>query len=89
MALVAVVASASSCGSKSRPEPAVLNTAGLDAGEPSAGRLLGDSSFGGGVACPMETQFVYVVTTEDDLYRFDPPSLQFALVGHLSCSHCP
>jgi hypothetical protein len=36
-------------------------------------------------ACSEPTQFVYVVTTTSDLYRFWPPTLSFELVGHLDC----
>jgi hypothetical protein len=35
--------------------------------------------------CDPEDLFVYVVTEEESLYRFDPPSAQFTLVGPLAC----
>lgn len=38
-----------------------------------------------GTACAEPTQFVYVVTTHSNLYRFWPPTLSFELVGHLDC----
>jgi predicted small lipoprotein YifL len=30
--------------------------------------------------------FIYVISLEDDLYRFYPPDLSFAKIGHISCS---
>ncbi len=38
-----------------------------------------------GTACAEPTQFVYVVSTSSNLYRFWPPTLSFELVGHLDC----
>lgn len=35
--------------------------------------------------CAEPTQFVYVVTTSANLYRFWPPTLSFEHVGHLDC----
>jgi hypothetical protein len=42
---------------------------------------------GGGSAtsCATETQFVYTLTADNSLYRFDPPSLTFTLIGVLDC----
>jgi hypothetical protein len=35
--------------------------------------------------CPQETQFVYTVTGDNLLYKFDPPTLEFIQIGKLKC----
>jgi hypothetical protein len=63
-------------------------TGGEDAGMDSSGPVLnaGDGATGPTTtSCPMETQFVYVVTADNSLYRFNPPTLAFTLVGVLQC----
>lgn len=50
-----------------------------------------DGGFGGGQGggspgCAAETQFVYTLTSANELYRFDPPTLDFTLVGVLDCT---
>lgn len=45
----------------------------------------GGEPWDGSVSCAEPTQFVYVVTTTSDIYRFWPPTLSFEHVGHLDC----
>jgi hypothetical protein len=35
--------------------------------------------------CPVETQYVYVVTADNGLYQFNPQNLSFKVVGTLNC----
>jgi hypothetical protein len=45
----------------------------------------GGQGQGGGSGCAAETQFVYTLTAANELYRFNPPTLDFTLVGVLDC----
>ncbi|APR88011.1 hypothetical protein A7982_13360 [Minicystis rosea] len=66
------------------------STSGTGAGD-STGVGIFDAGFGGqgqgGAApgCAAETQFVYTLTSDNELYRFNPPTLEFTLVGTLDC----
>lgn len=58
----------------------------------STGVGIFDAGFGGGQGqggsapgCAAEAQFVYTLTAANELYRFDPPTLEFTLVGVLDC----
>jgi hypothetical protein len=58
---------------------------GSDAG-PGMGFGMGDAQSGTpSTSCPMETQYVYVVTADNSLYRFNPQMLTFTLIGVLDC----
>jgi hypothetical protein len=46
----------------------------------------GQGEGGGTPGCAAETQFVYTLTALNELYRFDPPTLTFTLVGVLDCT---
>jgi hypothetical protein len=57
----------------------------------SSGDAASPGSFGDGGAkvsgdCPEETKLVYVVSLQDDLYSFDPPSLTFRKIGRIACA---
>ncbi len=58
-------------------------------GDSGAGGSGGAGFFGvgGGAApgCATATQFVYTLTAANELYRFDPPTLTFTLIGTLDC----
>jgi hypothetical protein len=63
-------------------------TAGDDAGMDTGGSTFGPGDGATGpttMSCPVETQFVYVVTADNSLYRFDPKALAFKLIGVLQC----
>jgi hypothetical protein len=46
----------------------------------------GPTGAGGGLTnCATETQFVYTLTAEEELYRFDPPTLTFTDIGPVNC----
>jgi hypothetical protein len=54
------------------------------------GGLGGDGSLGNGKGsgdpgCPAQTQFIYVVTADETLYKFDPPTRAFTTIGQLNC----
>ncbi len=69
-------------------------TGGADAGATGSG---GDDSFdagqgqggngqdGGLPTCAKETQFIYTLSSDNMLYKFDPPSLAFTPIGNLDC----
>jgi hypothetical protein len=40
---------------------------------------------GGNTNCSAATQFVYTLSAANELYSFDPPTLNFALIGVLDC----
>lgn len=69
--------------------PATGGAGGAGGGAGGAGGFLLDGGFdgssGGNAACPEETQYVYVVTAGEELFKFDPPSLTFASIGHINC----
>jgi hypothetical protein len=44
------------------------------------------SSSGGGELCSVESQFVYVLSDENELYSFDPPAKVFKKIGTLGCN---
>ena len=56
------------------------DTGGLEAPDGGSG---GGSS--GGQTCSAESQFVYTVDDGNRLYKFDPPSRTFTLIGKLDC----
>ena len=55
----------------------------------SIGAGLFDGGFadagGGGETCAKETQFVYTLTADNLLLRFDPPTLIFTVIGTVDC----
>jgi hypothetical protein len=55
--------------------------AGGDAGGAGAGQ----GGAGGNGMCPLESTYVYVLTNNQDVYRFDPPTLNFKKLGTLDC----
>jgi hypothetical protein len=60
-------------------------------GSSSSGKPTGGFNAEGGVpigsadGCSAEAKLVYVVSAEDDLYSFNPPTATFTKVGHLNC----
>src|SRR5579871_3395854 len=40
---------------------------------------------GGDTNCSAATQYIYTLTADNYLYKFDPPSLAFTLIGMLDC----
>lgn len=42
-------------------------------------------STGSGSGCSEEASYIYTLAADNSLYRFDPPSLTFTLVGVLNC----
>jgi hypothetical protein len=84
------------CGSdpeKFVPEDASIDhsTGELDAGSEAA---MFDGNFGDtGVSndgsqpnpCPPEAWFIYVIASTGELYKFDPPSLEFTQIGKPNC----
>ena len=68
---------------------------GSDAsGASSSGGDLFDAGMGGstgssgnsGSNCASDAGSIYTITADNQLYRFDPPTLAFTLIGTLSCS---
>jgi hypothetical protein len=45
----------------------------------------GSGTGGAPPMCAQETQYVYVITSDNQLFRFDPPSLAFAPIGVINC----
>src|SRR5690242_17677987 len=45
----------------------------------------GTGTGGAPPSCAEETQFVYVITADNQLFRFDPPTLAFAPIGTINC----
>lgn len=69
---------------------------GASSGSMGTGGSGGDISFvtgagagggpdGGLPACAKETQFIYTLASDNSLYKFDPPTLTFTLIGKLDC----
>ncbi len=67
--------------------PPLGGDTGTGAGSDASMFAPGDGSTGPGTSpgCTTEAQFVYVVTADNSLYRFDPSALSFTLVGVLNC----
>jgi len=85
IAFVFVFASAAAiggCGSSERPAFQNTSSSSSSGGfNTDAGGRPGTTSDG----CSAEAKLVYVVSAEDDLYSFNPPSATFNKVGHLDC----
>ncbi len=79
-----LVASTLGCGSHAHPPPAGDLT-GSGSGSGSGGGLGGSGGPNPGLTCAKATTYVYTVTAQKDLMRFDPPSHSFEMVGALSC----
>jgi len=47
------------------------------------------STGSGGPGCAAATQYVYTLDAQANLYKFDPPSLKFTLIGKLNCPQNP
>lgn len=45
----------------------------------------GSGQGGGASACAKETQFIYTLAADNILYKFDPPTLAFTVIGTLNC----
>jgi hypothetical protein len=45
----------------------------------------GSGQGGGAPACAKETQFIYTLAADNTLYKFDPPTLAFTVIGTLDC----
>ncbi len=45
----------------------------------------GSGTGGGPPTCAQETQYVYLLTSDNKLFKFDPPSLAFAQIGIINC----
>lgn len=45
----------------------------------------GSGQGGGAPACAKETQFIYTLAADNTLYKFDPPTLTFTVIGTLDC----
>lgn len=45
----------------------------------------GSPTGGGGTTCSVASQFVYTVDSANGLYKFDPPTRTFTLIGTLKC----
>lgn len=61
---------------------------GLVIGDDGGGGLLTDGDVEGGVVvdpCPEELKQIYVVTDDNELYRFAPATVTFTKIGSLSC----
>jgi hypothetical protein len=43
------------------------------------------SDAGGDTNCAAATQYIYTLTADSNLYKFDPPTLTFTLIGPLDC----
>lgn len=60
-----------------------------DSSTDSSGVGIFDGGFGGAgggaPGCAAETQFIYTLAADNSLYRFDPPTLAFTLIGVLDC----
>jgi len=55
-------------------------------GSSGAGFFDAGTGVGGSApTCASATQFVYTLTAANELYRFDPPTLSFTLIGTLDC----
>ncbi|MFT3765805.1 MAG: hypothetical protein QM820_09840 [Minicystis sp.] len=82
--------SSSGAGGSSSGSGGATGSSGAGADD-STGAGLFDGGFGGSGAgggtpgCAAETQFVYTLTADNELYRFNPPTLEFTLVGVLDC----
>jgi hypothetical protein len=77
----------SSAGSASGGAGTAANGSGAGG---SSGVGLFDGGFGGGgggngQSCSVASQYVYTLTADNKLYKFDPPSLTFTLIGDLDC----
>jgi hypothetical protein len=48
--------------------------------------LDGSSPDGGFSTCAKETQFIYTLSSDNMLYKFDPPTLVFTPIGKLDCN---
>ncbi len=46
----------------------------------------GGSGGGSGAHCSKAAQYVYVIDNAGELYRFDPPTLQFTTIGLVDCN---
>lgn len=45
----------------------------------------GSGQGGGAPGCAQETQFIYTLAADNTLYKFDPPTLAFTVIGTLDC----
>ena len=93
LALVACSSASSGSGSGSGGAGGGISfggSGGSSAGGSAAGGsggmvLTGGSGGGTSAACSAESQFVYVLDSGANLYKFDPPQLSFAPIGMLNC----
>jgi hypothetical protein len=97
-ALLPAALFAAGCATGTVPAESIGGVTGAGGGDATTATSTGAGAGGGGggggdwnghpwesTACSEPTQFVYVVTTGAQLYRFWPPTLSFELVGHLDC----
>jgi hypothetical protein len=87
---LAAAALASSCGARSE---LIVDTrappdedAGVDARPDAPADAPPDAPEDGLPPCDTELLYIYLVTSETDLYRYRPDTGDFSLVGNLSCS---
>jgi hypothetical protein len=79
----ALVFATAACGSSSSARPGFTDDAGAPSGtfgDGSAGTVQPTSE------CAADTQQIYVVTRESDLYRFAPQTRAFKRVGSIDCA---
>src|SRR5215471_12831347 len=58
---------------------------GGEGGAPSTGAVDVSGSTGSAAGCAEGAGSVYVLAMDKSLYRFDPPTFQFSLIGMINC----
>lgn len=94
--LVAAGAAALACSATTQPNQFAGGAGGVGPGGADVGGSAADGSSGVGIfdaghsdgsggGCAEETQFIYTLASDNALYKFDPPSLAFTLIGYVNC----
>ena len=82
---LALLAFVSACGA-SKSEPAVDDGNDTPFGGDDAGGGFGPSAGGGaGSECAEDTKDIFVISEENTLYQFHPPTLAFTAIGQVRC----